>query len=201
VEKSWTNFKYSVNNEETKYNDETIIRDNAKNGQLVTLLQINNCDTLKISESTTCANSSEQPQQPQLAAKIATNTEQNRASKSAANEGKSIIPARRLCLSNCLNGSLVKTNSNKELGTPDNTSRNTIYKQGYNLYTNIYHNLNNSNPNLKKLKTLHKIYNPYIFNDVKDITQTQHVRNYKPLIYDQTFEFIYPYSRTSILLQ
>ena len=151
VEKSWTNFKYSVNNEETKYNDETIIRDNAKNGQLVTQLQNINGDTLKISETTTCANSFEQPKQPQLAARTTTNTEQKRASKSAANKGKSIIPACRLCLSNRFHGSLVKTDSKKELGTPDITSKNTIFRQHYNPLTNTYHNLNNSNHNLKTI--------------------------------------------------
>jgi hypothetical protein len=55
-----------------------------KSEQLVTQLQSNNGVTLKTSESTTHANSSKQPQQPQLAAKPTTNTDQKRASKSAA---------------------------------------------------------------------------------------------------------------------
>jgi hypothetical protein len=33
VEKSWTNFKYSVNNEENKDNDELINRNNVESGQ------------------------------------------------------------------------------------------------------------------------------------------------------------------------
>ena len=76
VEKSWTNFKYSVNNEENKDNDETINRNNVKSEQFVTQLQNINGNTLKISETTTCANSFEQPKQPQLAARTTTNTEQ-----------------------------------------------------------------------------------------------------------------------------
>ena len=55
-----------------------------KSEQLATQLQSNNGVTLKTSESTTHANSSKQPQQPQLAAKPTTNTDQKRASKSAA---------------------------------------------------------------------------------------------------------------------
>jgi hypothetical protein len=81
VEKSWTNSKYSVNNEENhKDNDETIERNDVKSKQLVTQLQSNNCVTLKTSEFTTHSNSSKQPQ---LAAKPTTNTDQKRASKSA----------------------------------------------------------------------------------------------------------------------
>ena len=91
-----------------------------KSEQLVTQQQNNNGVTLKTSESKNPANSSKQPQQPQLAVKPTTNTDQKRASKSAAKKGKSIISARRLCLITCLNGSLVKTDSNKELWTPDN---------------------------------------------------------------------------------
>jgi hypothetical protein len=129
VEKQWTNFKYSVNNEENKDNEEDIDRNIVQSEQLVTQLQNNNGVTLKTSESTTCENSSERPQ---LAAKTtATNTEQKRASKSAANKGKSIIPARRLCLLNRFNGSLIKIDSSKELGTPDNTSRNTNMRNKY----------------------------------------------------------------------
>ena len=157
MEKQWTNFKYSVNNEENKDNEEDIDRNIVQSEQLVTQMQNNNGVTLKTSESTTCENSSERPQ---LAAKTTTtNTEQKRASKSAANKGKSIIPACKLCLSNRFNGSLVKTDSSKELGTPDNTSRNTIFRQRYNPLTNTYHNL-------KTLKNLIKTNNPYTLKDV-----------------------------------
>ena len=92
--------------------------------------------------------------------KQTTNTDQKRASKSAAKKGKSIIPARRLCLITCLNGNLVKTDSNKELGTPDNIFKNTTFKQRYNLYTNIYPNLNNPNTNLNNLNNLNNPNNP-----------------------------------------
>ena len=118
-----------MNNEENKDNEEDISRNIVQSEQLVTQLQNNNGVTLKTSESTTCENSSERPQ---LAAKTtATNTEQKRASKSAANKGKSIIPAHRLCLLNRFNGSLIKIDSSKELGTPDNTSRNTNMRNKY----------------------------------------------------------------------
>jgi hypothetical protein len=81
VEKSWTNSKYSVNNEENhKDNDETVKRNDVKSEQLVTQLQNNNGVTLKTSESKNPANSSKQPQQPQLAVKPTTNTDQKRAS-------------------------------------------------------------------------------------------------------------------------
>ena len=129
MEKQWTNFKYSVNNEENKDNEEDIDRNIVQSEQLVTQLQNNNGVTLKTSESTTCENSSERPQ---LAAKTTTtNTEQKRASNSAANKGKSIIPARRLCLLNRFNGSLIKIDSRKELGASDNTSRNTNMRNKY----------------------------------------------------------------------
>jgi hypothetical protein len=126
VEKQWTNFKYSVNNEENKDNEEDINRNIVQSEQLVTQLQNNNGVTLKTSESTTCENSSERPQQPQPAAKTtALNTEQKRASKSAANKGKSIISAGRLCLLNRLNGTLIKIDSSKELGKPQITPLGT----------------------------------------------------------------------------
>ena len=167
-----------MNNEENKDNEEDIDRNIVQSEQLVTQLQNNNGVTLKTSESTTCENSSERSLQPQLAAKsTTTNTEQKRASKSPANKGKNIIPARRLCLLNHLNGSLIKIVSNKELRTPDNASRKRILKQRYNPHTNTLHNLNDSNPNLKTLKNLNKTYTPYTSKDVEEITQTQHVRN------------------------
>ena len=126
MEKQWTNFKYSVNNEENKDNEEDINRNIVQSEQLVTQLQNNNGVTLKTSESTTCENSPERPQQPQPAAKTtALNTEQKRASKSAANKGKSIISARRLCLLNRLNGTLIKIYSSKELGKPQITPLGT----------------------------------------------------------------------------
>ncbi len=109
-------------------NDETINRDTVISRQLVTQVQNYNGDTLKISESRTCTNPSEQPQQPekhQPTAKTTPTTEQKTASKSAANIDKSVILACIQSLSNHSNGSLVKTNSNKELGTPDNTFMNT----------------------------------------------------------------------------
>ena len=96
-----------MNTEENhKDNDETIKRNNVKSEQLVTQLQSNNGVTFKTSESTTHANSS-----------IATtpDTDQRRASKSAAKKSKSIIPARKLCLDTSPNGSLVKKDSSKEL--------------------------------------------------------------------------------------
>jgi hypothetical protein len=66
-----------VNNEENNNdNDETIKRNDVKSVQFVTQLQNNNGVTLKTSESITCANSSKQPQQLQLAAKTTTNTDQ-----------------------------------------------------------------------------------------------------------------------------
>ncbi len=90
-----------MNYKEIKNNDYNINRNIEQSEQLVTQLQNNHGVTLKTSESTTCENSSERPQQPQLAAKsTTTNTEQKRVSKSSANKGKSIIPARRLCLLN-----------------------------------------------------------------------------------------------------
>jgi len=46
VEKSWTNFKYSVNNEENKDNDQSINRNNVQSEQLVTQSQNNNGVTL-----------------------------------------------------------------------------------------------------------------------------------------------------------
>ncbi len=61
-----------MNNEENKNNDENINRNIVQSEQLVTQLQNNNGVTLKTSESTTCENSSEWPQQPQLAAKSTT---------------------------------------------------------------------------------------------------------------------------------
>ena len=85
MEKSWTNSKYSVNNEENhKDNDEAIKRNDVKSAQLVTQLLSNNGVTLKTSELTTRANSSKQPQ---LAAKTTSNIDQKRASKSAAKKG------------------------------------------------------------------------------------------------------------------
>jgi len=199
--KSWTNNKYSVNNEENhKDNDEYIERNDVKSEQLVTQLQSNNGVTLKTSEFTTYTKSSKQPQ---LAAKPTTNTDQKRASKSAAKKGKNIIPARRLCSCTCFNVSLAKTDSNKELGTPDNTSKNTIFKQRYNSNANNYPNLNNSNP---KLNNLNNPNNPYTSKDVKEVTQSLqslHVKIYKSLIkiYYQTFAFIHSLSRNSIMLQ
>ena len=78
MEKSWTNSKYSVNNEENhKDNDETIKRNDVKSAQLVTQLLSNNGVTLKTSSK-----------QPQLAAKTTSNIDQKRASKSAAKKGK-----------------------------------------------------------------------------------------------------------------
>ena len=84
-----------------------------KSEQLVTQLQSNNGVTLKTSESKNPANSSRQLQQSQLAVKPTTNTDQKRASKSAAKKGKNIIPARRLCSCTFFNVSLAKTDSNK----------------------------------------------------------------------------------------
>jgi len=52
----WTK-QNSVNNEENKDNDENINKNNVESEQLDTQLQNNNGVTLKISESTTCANS------------------------------------------------------------------------------------------------------------------------------------------------
>jgi len=94
-----------VNNEENhKDNDETIKRNNVKSQKLVTQLQSNNGVTLKTSESTTHANSSKA---------TTTDTDQRRATKSAAKNGRSIIPAHRLCLVTSSNGSLVKRDSSK----------------------------------------------------------------------------------------
>ncbi len=69
MEKSWANFKCSVNNEENKNNDENINRNIVQSEQLVTQLQNSNGVPLKTSESITCENSSERPQLPQFAAK------------------------------------------------------------------------------------------------------------------------------------
>ncbi len=104
--------KKTKQNGRSMENDETINRDNVISRQLVKQVQNYNGDTLKISESTTCANPSEQPQQPeqhQPTAKTTPTSEQKTASKSAANIDKSIIPARIQSLSNHSNGSLVKT--------------------------------------------------------------------------------------------
>jgi len=196
-----------VNNEENhKDNDETIRRNDVKSKQLVTQLQSNNGVTLKTSESTTHANSSKQPQ---LAAKPKTNTDQKTASKSAAKKGKINIPARRLCSFTCYKGSLVKTDSNKELGTPDNTSKNTIFKQHYNSNANTYPNLNNSNPNLNNSKPNPNLNNhnnpnnPYTSKDAKEITQSLHAKIFKSImkIYYRIFALIYSYSRDSTMLQ
>jgi len=195
VEKSWTNSKYSVNNEENhKDNDEAIKRNDVKSAQLVTQLLSNNGVTLKTSELTTRANSSKQPQ---LAAKTTSNIDQKRASKSAAKKGKSIITAHILCLFTCLNGSFAKTDSNKELGTPNNTSKNTICKQCYNPNVNTYPYIINPNPKLNNPN------NPYTSKDVKEITQSLHVKIYKSLmkIHYQIFAFINSYSRNSIMPQ
>ena len=87
--KSWTNNKYSVNNEENhKDNDESIERNDVRSEQLVTQLQSNNGVTLKTSEFTTYTKSSKQPQ---LAAKPTTNTDQKRASKSAAKRVRTLF--------------------------------------------------------------------------------------------------------------
>ncbi len=70
-----------MNNEENhKDNDETVKRNDVKSEKLVTQLQINNGVTLKTSEYKNPANSSRQPQHPQLAVKQTTNTDQTRAS-------------------------------------------------------------------------------------------------------------------------
>ncbi len=68
-----------MNYKEIKNDDYNINRNIEQSKQLVTQLQNNHGVTLKTSEPTTCENSSERPQQPQLAAKSTTTiTEQKK---------------------------------------------------------------------------------------------------------------------------
>jgi hypothetical protein len=132
VEKEWRSLKYSVNSENISKNNEETTDNNVRIKQLATRKTRKQDDDTKTSK----LQHQHRPPQCQLTANKTDSNNLKEASKNSAKQGKSIIPARRRFLSNSFYGSLNKTDSTTELGSLDNTYKNTIIK------TRTYANVN-----------------------------------------------------------
>ena len=144
MERKWRKLKYSVNNETSVTEDEIKANDNVKNDQLAT--HKNKSENKKNANTRISVHQHryQQSTEPQLTAtKTDYNNSNNKeASRTTAEHGKSIIPARSKFTTNCQYGSFSNTDSPKELGLLDNTFKNTKSRIRTRTYVKIECNLN-----------------------------------------------------------
>jgi len=169
VERKWRKFKYSVNSETSLRENENKANNNVKNEHLATH---NNKGENKKNANTRISvlqHRYKRSTEPQLTAtKTDYNNSNNKeASKITAKHGKSIIPARSKCTTNCQYGSFRNTDSPKELGLLDNIFKNTKSRTRTRIYVKIECNF------------INPILNP-ISNPITNPTLTRNHHEPKP---------------------